>query len=120
MTDQTPTAPAGLGTQGSNLWSSIAGKWVLRPDEELILSEACREADLIEAMRVALGAADLVIAGSTGQDRVHPLVSEIRQHRAVMKSLLQALKLPDEGGAGSTNQQREAGQASWASRSRGA
>ena len=50
-----------------------------------------------------------------GQLVAHPLVAELRQHRATMAALLRGMKLPEEGDAGASNQQREAAQSRWAS-----
>jgi hypothetical protein len=109
-------APKNLGAAGGCLWSSIADAYELRPDELRILGEACRESDLIEVMQSELAGADLLVVGSMGQPVMNPFVSEIRQHRTVLAALLRSLKLPDESGAGSVNQQRQAGNASWAKR----
>ena len=50
---KTPTAPTKLGVKGRKLWTSIAGKYVLRADELRTLEDACREADLVEKMEKA-------------------------------------------------------------------
>lgn len=118
----TPKRPADLGTGGVALWSAVTGDYDLRADELRTLEDACREADLIDAMQRTLDSSDLVIAGSMGQDRIHPLVSEIRQHRAVLKTLMQALKLPDdvkgegEGTGERSSAARAAAQARWSRR----
>lgn len=107
--------PAGLGSNARILWAATTEKFELRSDELRVLEDACREVDLIDRMEAEIAGSGLMITGSMGQDRIHPLVSEIRQHRAVLAGLLRALKLPDDG-AGVMNQQRSAGQASWAKR----
>lgn len=109
-------APENLSTAGTELWESIAGSYQLRPDELRVLGEACREADLIDVMSLELASVDLMTRGSMGQPVVHPFVSEIRQHRTVLAALLRSLKLPDDSGVGAVNQQRQAGNASWAKR----
>jgi hypothetical protein len=83
------------------LWHAIAGggRWEFRPDELQILADACGEADLIAQMereRIKAGF-KLIVRGSQGQDVINPLISELRQHRSTMKTLLGALKLPDDG-----------------------
>jgi hypothetical protein len=110
------SAPDGLADAGSALWESIAGKYELRADESRVLEDACREADLIERLTAFLVDEPLMLTGSMGQPVVHPAVAELRQHRTVLASLLRGLKLPDESGDGAVNQQRQAGNASWASR----
>jgi len=75
-------------------------RWELRPDEMRILEDACREATLVDKIEAELKSANLVTDGSTGQARAHPLLSEVRQHRVAMTSLLARLSLPDEEAEG--------------------
>ncbi|AHY26918.1 terminase small subunit [Mycobacterium phage Nairb] len=93
-----PTKPRDLGKAGSKLWREIAGsgKYELRPDELALLAHACREEDLIDMLEDALKDAPIMVSGSQGQDVINPMISELRQHRATQKTLLAALKLPDE------------------------
>lgn len=93
------------------LWSGISGAYELRPDELRILEDACREADLIDSMVKWLDDDDIMTIGSTGQPVVNPLVSEVRQHRTVLSSLMRQLKLPDDG-----NVEKEAGERSASAR----
>ncbi|QUW18884.1 terminase [Agrococcus sp. Marseille-Q4369] len=109
-----PSAPRGLGTTGRKLWRETVKRYELRTDELEILRAACGEADIIKSIEEALVDADLTTTGSMGQIVAHPLLSEVRQHRVTLASLLGRLKLPDEMGAGETNQQRGAAQSRWA------
>jgi hypothetical protein len=88
--------PAGLGAEGKALWSSIADVHELAPDAVRILADACGEADLVALMELARGSESfsLIVRGSQGQDVINPLISELRQHRATLASLLKSLKLP--------------------------
>lgn len=90
-----PDAPVSLGDRGRLLWDSIAGAYELRPDEIAILTDACREADLIERINDELAFAPLISRGSMGQEVASPFVSEIRQHRTVLAGLLAKLKIPE-------------------------
>ena len=92
------TKPSGIGKHGGKFWEEIAGSFNLRPDELRILEDACREVDLIERIAEELETADLLTMGSMGQLVTSPLVTEIRQHRALLARLLGQLKLPDESG----------------------
>jgi hypothetical protein len=113
--------PVPDGLAGSaDVWAKITESYELRTDELRLLEDACREMDLIDRMHADLAVRDFFTVGSMGQPVMSPLVAEIRQHRMVLASLLRALKLPDDAGAPAVNQQRQAGNASWASRSRGA
>ena len=87
--------PANLGEQGAALWEAIVPTYDLRPDERRILIDACREADIIERLEDELATSELMVKGSMGQLVASPLVSEVRQHRATLKTLLAALKIPD-------------------------
>jgi pyruvate/2-oxoglutarate dehydrogenase complex dihydrolipoamide acyltransferase (E2) component len=88
-------APEDLGDDGRVLWEGVMAEYQLRPDETPLLLAACQLADEIAAMRAALGGADLVVAGSHGQVRPHPLVPELRQHRLALSRLLGSLGLTD-------------------------
>jgi hypothetical protein len=90
--------PGNLGRAGTALWTDIHAAWELRADELRLLEAAAREVDLIERMQAELDAgAPLVVKGSMGQPAASPLVSEIRQHRGTLKTLLSALKLSEDG-----------------------
>lgn len=103
-----PRKPAGLGTPGTALWASVVEHFDLRPDEVRILTDACWEADLIDRLATGLEGEPLVIEGSKGTLVAHPLLSEVRQHRAVLASLMRQLKLPDDGNAAGAAGERSA------------
>jgi hypothetical protein len=88
----------GFDVAGGALWSLITDQYELRADELRMVEDACREADLIQALHAELRGQSMLVTGSMGQSVVNPLVQEIRQHRSIMARLLSYLKLPDEGG----------------------
>lgn len=88
-------APKDLTAKGRTLWREVASSYQLRIDEYRILEDACREADLIDALQEEAKYADTVVEGSQGQPVINPLISELRQHRSTLASLLRQLKLPD-------------------------
>lgn len=90
-----PPTPARLDAQGLALWESIIPRFELRPDELRILTDACREADIIERLELELIDNDLMVKGSMGQLTASPLVSELRMHRTTLAGLLAKLKIPD-------------------------
>jgi hypothetical protein len=47
-------------------------------------------------LRAVRALPDLVVTGSMGQPRMHPLLSELRAHRVLLERLTTALNLPDE------------------------
>jgi hypothetical protein len=108
-----PKVPTGLNAAGKALWSQISGKYELRADELATLESACRASDRVVAMEEAR-AGEIMTVGSMGQAVVHPLIAEVRAHEAQIASLLAKLKLPDEAGESSSNQQRSAAQSRWA------
>lgn len=113
-----PAAPQGLKPGGRKLWTDVVGIYDLRPDELRVLKDACREADLVDALEGQLGKSSLLVTGSQGQQVINPLVSEVRQHRGVLSSLLRQLRLPDGNDTpeARSTQAREAANARWSKR----
>lgn len=117
MTDTTkPPTPRALKAAGKKLWQETVKVYDLRQDELEVLRAACAEADLIAKMAAELDGEPLTTSGSMGQTVAHPLLSEIRQHRATLAGLLGRLKLPDIDGAteAAPNQNRSAANSRWA------
>lgn len=114
-----PRMPNRLGAAGRALWKSIVPTYELRPDEVRLLTDACREADVVQRLEDELANSPLMVTGSQGQLVASPLVSEVRQHRSVLAGLLKALKLPDspagaeQKSAHVSEQARAAARARW-------
>jgi hypothetical protein len=89
------SAPDGLADPGRTLWGAVVGPYELRSDELPLLEAACRTADELRTLETALRGAEPVTAGSTGQERVHPLYAEVRAHRQTLKAMLAALGLTE-------------------------
>lgn len=92
-----PPVPRHLGEYGTKLWLDCAPpKYTMRPDELRLLTECCREVDIIDRLEDALRDDDLMVAGQGLRNMVvNPLVSELRQHRATLTTMFRALQLPD-------------------------
>lgn len=90
---QTPK-PHGLRKAGSKLWDDIVADYSLNPDRIRMLYDACLEADIVDRVQAELDVSPLQVTGSMGQLVPSPLLSEIRQHRGNLQSLLKALNLP--------------------------
>ena len=111
--------PAKLGDRALELWNGIAnsGSYELRIDELLILTDACREVDLIDRMEREQSGGELTAHGSQGQPVAAPLIAELRQHRAMVANLMKQLKLPDTSDGRSqqstTEKARMAANARW-------
>ncbi len=113
-----PPAPKGVGLEARRLWRDVLKDFQLGPAELRILEDACREMDLIGRMEDDLEGADLVVRGSQRQPAPNPLVQEVRLHRAVLRQLLGALRLPDDDleswdGLTASERARRAASARW-------
>src|SRR5688500_2238735 len=91
--------PSGLGERGSALWDSVTSRYELRPDELAILADAAHEADVIEMLKSEFEVSSLMRPGPSGPAVAAPHVSDIRQRRATLATLLGKLRLPDDAGA---------------------
>jgi phage terminase small subunit len=91
-----PSTPKGLDLTGKRMWKRIISAYELRPDEQILLESACKTADLVIRLESAMEGQPLVVKGSMGQAREHPLLSEARQQRGLLARLLAQMKLPDE------------------------
>jgi phage terminase small subunit len=96
LTLSTPKAPDGLDRRGRQLWRSVTRAYDLTDAEEIVLSEACQTADLIDRLATRLAGEELLIEGSRGQTTLNPLAAELRQQRDLLARLLSRLALPGE------------------------
>jgi hypothetical protein len=96
---EVPQEPIGLGAAGKKLWQAIHGQFTLDADESALLAEAAAVTDEIIRMRVLLAKSDLVVAGSTGQPTMHPLVAAIQANREQLRRLLGSIRAPALEGA---------------------
>lgn len=101
-----PKVPSGLQIAGRRLWKRACGLYQFRVDELAVLEGACRTADLIVSIESGLVGKPLTVAGSKGQDRVHPLIPELRAQRGLLAQMLRQLELPDEPGYAPSLSQR--------------
>jgi hypothetical protein len=91
--------PAGLGAAGKRFWERITSKYVLTEAELAHLEEAAALKDELARLRRAtakLVTAELIVEGSTGQTRTHPLFDQLCRCRASFVTLMQQLELPAE------------------------
>ena len=87
--------PAGLGRSGRALWRAIHAEFGLAAHESAILVQVCRVLDRLDVIEGELAAAGtLVVTGSTGQPKCHPLLAEQRAQMRVLESLSRALSIP--------------------------
>lgn len=112
--------PTNLQRAGRALWLEVSNSYELRPDELAVLHDACRTADIIDAMESAWASQGFPMTskGSMGQEVAHPFLSELRQYRSARASLLKQLRLPDGGESADdrSSKARDAANARWSRR----
>lgn len=81
--------------------------YVLRPDEQVILEEAGRTADLIGRLEEVIAEGPMMTTGSVGQLVPHPLLAEVRLQRASLDRLLCSMQLPNPGKSESPRRARD-------------
>jgi hypothetical protein len=78
------------------LWASVIPAFVLEADELAALTAACHTLDELARIETQLAKAkSMTTKGSTGQERAHPLLAEVRHHRLVLAKLLDEVGLRD-------------------------
>lgn len=96
MTEQRkPRQPARLGAAGKKLWTSLVDTFDFDAREVAVLERACRQCDDVALLEGLLERDGLSTVGSTGQPKLTPIVSELRQGRLAVARLLGDLALPD-------------------------
>ena len=120
-----PRPPEGLQDRGTELWRSLTAEYDFgtAPEKLLILEEAARTADMVARLQAIVDEAEeLRVRGSQGQPVAMPEVTELRQYRAQMASLLDKLRLPEEDAEGAMTRSqlaRHAARARWGNRGTG-
>jgi len=116
MTDSPrKSPPKGLDKRGRKFWRDVVSAYSLRPDELVLLETAAKCLDLIAELEGGMVGQPLTVKGSRDQEREHPILSEMRQQRALLNRTLAQLKLPDQNVGVKVNQNRDAGMSRWAS-----
>ena len=98
-----PRPPNGLRTSGRTLWRAVVRDFELDEHEVVVLREACRTADSLDALQALLDEEGTMSSTSQGP-RVHPALPELRQQRIALARLITALRIPagveDDGRTG--------------------
>ncbi len=86
--------------RGRKFWREVVAEFELGPDDVELLAETCRQLDLVDLLREAIGTDVLVSTGEGGR-KVHPAMIELRQVRIELRRSIAALGLPapDDAGA---------------------
>lgn len=108
-----PKPPPGLSTAGTSLWRRLSTAFDFAEHELALLEVTCHQADDVAALEAAIKRDGMIVAGSTGQQRLNGAVTEVRQGRLALGKLLAQLALPvDEEQAGRSPASRRAQHAS--------
>ena len=91
-------APQVLEKRGRQIWKSLSEKYEFDDHEREVLLEFCRVLDRIDSLSGRVDSDGVMIAGSQGQQVLHPAVAEIRQQQQAAGRLLTQLNLPDAEG----------------------
>lgn len=86
------------------------------PVELVVLEQACRTLDTVDRLHAALADDPATVAGSRGQTVAHPLLKELREERALLARLLDALHAGDGDGwdnLTASQRARKAARARW-------
>ena len=121
---RTTPPPKGLGPTGKALWTSIVG-WEqdgvpleLRPDELALLGLAAATADVIYQLEQDVVGEPRVRVTASGDDRVDPLIVELRLQRAELARHLARLNIPEPDSDGAWDHLTAAQRARKAARAR--
>lgn len=86
--------PKGTAAGGRRLWRSVMDFLDLDPHEELLLIQAVRCVDRLDAMAAELETSPLTVTNSKGDQVAHPLLVESRQQSLLLARLVASLRLP--------------------------
>ena len=89
-----PRPPDSLDSAGRALWRDVLRAYELSPAEAAVLARASRTVDVLGRIDANLMDSDLVVEGSMGQLRPHPLLAVKANQERVLDSLLRSLALP--------------------------
>lgn len=88
-----PSAPRGTKAGGRRLWRSVLDAFELDEHELVVLREAVRTVDQLDAL-AAVVERDGPMSESPQGPRVHPALVESRQLKLALTRLLASLRLP--------------------------
>ena len=98
--------PPGLGSSGKKLWRSIVDHFEIEEHEALLLLEACRVADRLDALAVAQRGQPLTTTNAKGDEVASPYLVESRLQAIVLSRLIASLRLPTGEGEQERRPQR--------------
>jgi P27 family predicted phage terminase small subunit len=91
-----PSPPSHLKRGGRELWRRVNSEYELTSHFLVLLRLACEALDRCDQARAAVDSAGLIVAGSEGQPRPHPLLAVERDGRLATARLLREIGLSEE------------------------
>ena len=106
MTSQ--RAPKNLGAEGRRIWKAVVADaaeqgLALDSRESFWLESAARIADRIAELEAELAGSSFVVLGHAKQDVAHPLLGEVRMHRALLATTLARIRVDPPAESGSSS-----------------
>lgn len=96
---------------GSLFVTAMTAAYDFEPHEHALIVTAASTLDEIEAMEMALATTGPVSKGSTGQDRVNPLIPALANHRLTLLRILRQLGIEDGAASQTADQKRRSAKA---------
>lgn len=88
-----PKSPAGLKAGGRKLWRTVVADFELGEHELVVLLEAARTVDALQALEDIVTEQGVTNVSPQGV-RAHPALVEARQQRVTLAKLIAALRIP--------------------------
>ena len=87
----TERVPRGLKRSGRRLWREVTARLALDEHERSLFLQACRTADLLDALHTEVERDGVMLEG-----KAHPALVEARQQRITLTRLIASLRLPED------------------------
>lgn len=90
----TRTPPSHLSAEGKTLWRATVDEYAFDSEADFaLLRQLCESIDGARACRKRIAKDGLLVAGSTGQPRPHPLLNAEAEYRRATLACVRALRL---------------------------
>lgn len=83
--------PVGLGSAGVQLWDALSDSFTIDGTSFVLVLNACRIADRLEAIAVELIASPLTVENAKGDVVAQPLIVEHRMQLGALRQILSSL-----------------------------
>jgi len=89
-----PATPDDLGQSGVALWEELTNAFAFDPQDLVMILEACRVKDRLDALNAIVRAEGVTTSSPQGV-KTHPALTESRRQELVFTRLIASLRLPD-------------------------